>query len=233
MSLQTEDAFVACLKKHRQQFKSVLPFALQHGSCLILKLNGDDSRWLDIDYSNAEALYLLTQKMMREEKAEIAIGRYAEDRYFLYQQRDIFRSDLRSIHLGIDLTVAVSTPVFSPLPALIHSVSYRAENGDYGSVIILKHQLEDYIFYTLYGHLCKNCCRQWKRGEAVVAGQQIACVGSMDINGGWPPHLHFQIIKDLTGYTNDFPGVIDQAQAAEFLQRCPDPNLILNIAALG
>jgi murein DD-endopeptidase MepM/ murein hydrolase activator NlpD len=229
------DDFIACLKKHRQQFKSVLPPVLQHGPCLILNLNGEDSRWLHIDYKNAQALYQLTLKMMQDEGANIAIGKYAEDRRFLYRDRDAFQNDetLRSIHLGIDLTVPVATPIFSPLDAQVFTVNYRPENGDYGSMIILEHQLEEQHFYTLYGHLCQSCCPKWQKGERITAGQQIACIGAMDINGGWPPHLHFQIIRDLAGYTDDFPGIIDKMRAAEFLRRCPDPNLILNIAALG
>ena len=48
-------------------------------------------------------------------------------------------------------------------------------------------------------------------------------------NGGWPAHLHFQIIGDLMGFIGDFPGVAKQSEIEEWLERCPDPNLILGM----
>jgi len=43
-------------------------------------------------------------------------------------------------------------------------------------------------------------------GKAVARGERIGRIGDSDVNGGWPPHLHLQIIGDLLGMEGDFPG---------------------------
>ena len=46
------------------------------------------------------------------------------------------------------------------------------------------------------------------------AGDKIATLGAADVNGGWTPHLHLQIITDLLGLGTDFPGVARPSQRA-------------------
>ena len=48
-------------------------------------------------------------------------------------------------------------------------------------------------------------------------------------NGGWPPHLHFQIILDLLDLDADFPGVAFASQRAVWTSLSPDPNLLVGI----
>ena len=50
-------------------------------------------------------------------------------------------------------------------------------------------------------------------------------MGNRNENGGWVPHLHFQIIKDMMGKAGDFPGVTSEKLLAEFSKNCPDPNV--------
>ena len=52
-------------------------------------------------------------------------------------------------------------------------------------------------------------------------------------NGNWAPHLHFQIILDLIGFQNDFPGVAYHKQIRTWQSLCPDPNLLFKSANLG
>ncbi|MDX1629797.1 MAG: peptidase M23, partial [Fulvivirga sp.] len=63
--------------------------------------------------------------------------------------------------------------------------------------------------------------------------EQIADFGAYEVNVHWPPHLHFQIIKDMKGSFGDFPGVVTKAEREQYLKLCPDPNYILNIKKLG
>eukprot|EP00903_Cladosiphon_okamuranus_P000739 g737.t1 len=62
-------------------------------------------------------------------------------------------------------------------------------------------------------------------GQRVVAGEQIATVGPAPENGNWPPHLHFQIMLDMLGEQQDFPGVCYPEERATWLSLCPDPSL--------
>jgi 4-aminobutyrate aminotransferase-like enzyme len=63
----------------------------------------------------------------------------------------------------------------------------------------------------------------------IAEGEEIATFGAPDVNGGWTPHLHFQIIADLLGLATDFPGVGRVSQRAVWRSLSPDPNLIVGI----
>jgi len=61
-------------------------------------------------------------------------------------------------------------------------------------------------------------------------GAEIARVGDAQVNGNWPPHLHFELITDMMGLKGDFPGVCSLEERDKFLDICLDPNLILKIS---
>ena len=71
-----------------------------------------------------------------------------------------------------------------------------------------------------------------KEGAQVRRGDVIGFVGTSGDAQGTPPHLHFQIIRDLGGREGDYPGVCKPSEAAQWLAGSPDPNLLLRIAAL-
>src|SRR5208282_4356060 len=48
-------------------------------------------------------------------------------------------------------------------------------------------------------------------------------------NGGWSPHLHFQVVLDLLDRSTDFQGVAFSSQREIFKSLSPDPNLILGL----
>ena len=82
---------------------------------------------------------------------------------------------------------------------------------DYGPVIMLEHKPEEHItFYTLYGHLSRESLSGIKFGQRIKKGERLAAIGESDANGGWTPHLHFQVITDLLELGTDFPGVARQ-----------------------
>lgn len=60
-------------------------------------------------------------------------------------------------------------------------------------------------------------------------GEKFAEIGNEKENGNWPPYLHFQVISDMFGKEFDFPGVSSLKNKSEFLELCPNPNLILNL----
>src|SRR4029450_6360746 len=68
-----------------------------------------------------------------------------------------------------------------------------------------------------------------KVGQKIRKGEKFAKVGTAKVNGGWTPHLHFQVINDLLDLGCDFPGVALLSQRNVWLSLCPDPNLILGI----
>lgn len=172
------------------------------------------------------------QEFLKEKHAKVAYGGYLEQRK-LYDRSDYFQAahpdDTRNIHLGIDLWCEAGTEVIAPLDGKIHSFQENTNFGDYGPTIILIHEIEDFTFHTLYGHLSRISLEGLEVGKTVKAGDQIAILGQPFENGDYAPHLHFQIVIDMEGYKGDYPGVCSKNTLEFYKQNCPDPNLLLKI----
>lgn len=184
-----------------------------------------------INLRNSNALETYIQKQQLLYNAKIAFGGYGEKRN-LYQENSIFNnhnSDERNIHIGIDLWTLAGTAVICPLNGWIHSFKNNSNMGDYGPTIILKHQLDDAVFYTLYGHLSLESIKNLKTGMFFKKGQLLATLGNSKENGNYASHLHFQIIKKIADYDGDYPGVCSQNDLNIYLENCPNPNLLLKI----
>ena len=76
-------------------------------------------------------------------------------------------------------------------------------------------------FFTLYGHLSERSLEGLEAGREVGRGERVGWVGSLAVNGGWPPHLHFQVIVDLLGRAGDFPGVAAPSEREVWLSLVP------------
>ncbi|HUP91177.1 MAG TPA: peptidoglycan DD-metalloendopeptidase family protein [Solimonas sp.] len=209
---------------------SPFPFGLHERRCLRLDLSappGFDpaetprfAAWIDMQVQAAGAGY--------------AAGGYAEDRP-LYRMSPLFGAggpDARTLHLGIDLWLPAGTEVRAMLDGTIHSTADNATFGDYGPTVVLAHEIEGLSFHTLHGHLTRRSLAGLEAGQRVRAGQRIGWLGEPHENVGWPPHLHFQVIRDMDGRRGDYPGVCVPRERSEWLERCPEPNLLLRIAAL-
>ncbi len=162
--------------------------------------------------------------------ANIGVGRYDEPR--LIYTSPAFATDTyqRAIHLGIDLFARAGTPVCAPLAGTVHAFADNNAPQDYGPVIMLCHETDEgRTFYTLYGHLSRESLEGLSRGQAIAKGERLASIGTPLVNGGWPPHVHFQIITDLFDLDCDFPGVGRATEREVWRAISPDPNLILNI----
>jgi peptidoglycan LD-endopeptidase LytH len=160
----------------------------------------------------------------------IRAGGYGEDRS-LYTQ-PLFApegEEPRTVHLGVDIFAPAGADVFAPLDSRIHSWQINDKPGDYGPTIILEHTAGSEKFHTLYGHLSRESLKGLKRGDAFMAGECIASLGTKRENGGWPPHLHFQVILDIGMARGDYPGVCKRSESDRWLSVCPDPAPLLGL----
>ncbi|GGN14464.1 hypothetical protein GCM10010967_58520 [Dyadobacter beijingensis] len=160
------------------------------------------------------------------------IGGYGEDRV-IYRHRKHFTADSekpRSIHLGVDIWAEAGEPIHAPLNGRVHSFAFNDHYGDYGPTIILAHELAGTTFFTLYGHLSLPSLDGLYEGKDILAGEHFAAIGPYPENGDWPPHLHFQVIRDMGTRRGDFPGVCHADDWAYYRNLCPDPGLILRVA---
>jgi 4-aminobutyrate aminotransferase-like enzyme/Ser/Thr protein kinase RdoA (MazF antagonist) len=198
----------------------------------------------------------LTDRIFTEMKsagAVVGIGRYNEPRAIyassLYGSGNPIE-ERRTIHLGMDLEVTPGSAVRAPLDGVVHALANNTAAQDYGPVVILRHSLADgkpnsergaadaapqktkpsfSEFFTLYGHLATTSLKHLRVGQRMARGEKFAEVGDTHENGGWTPHLHFQIILDLLDHGTDFPGVGRASQRGVWTSLSPDPNLLLGI----
>ncbi len=174
--------------------------------------------------------------LRRETGATVVVGRYDEARalYTAAAFGDPAQPthERRTVHLGLDLFAPAGTPVCAPLAGIVEHCANNARPQDYGPLVVLRHEGPDGLpFHTLYGHLSLASLQGVAPGQHVAAGAVVATVGESDVNGGWTPHLHFQLITDLLGLECDFPGVARASERAVWRSLCPDPNLIVGVPA--
>lgn len=193
-------------------------------------LRSSNSIALDLSATNTElnaSIYGNTRAFCAYIEAtlggKIGCGGYLEHRV-IYESHENFATasaDFRNIHLGMDFWAEAGTPVFAPIAGLVHSFQVNPGSGNYGPTIILFHPEEN--MYSLYGHLASSDLDTLVVGAKVTAGQTLCHLGKPDENGGWPPHLHFQLIRDMQGFQGDYPGVCSQRDVKFYADNCPNP----------
>ena len=152
------------------------------------------------------------------------IGKYNEVRPNMYNTA-IF-GGIRNIHMGVDIGGPVGTPCMAFTDGEISHFGYNSEPGDYGHVIITKHNISGTTVWALYGQLDSTSVEDKSIGQTVNKGEVIAWFGARHENGGWEPHLHFQLSL-LEPETHDLPGVVAPEDRAQALLDYPDPRLVL------
>lgn len=152
------------------------------------------------------------------------IGRYDEKRKNMYET-ELFGGE-RNVHMGIDIWAPAGEPVYSFFEGNVVYMQDNDQPGDYGPTIVIKYNLGDSVLYGLYGHLSRESLQMVSFGETVQKGQKIAELGAEAVNGGWEPHLHFQLSVEDPGEA-DMPGVVSDEDREEALQTYPDPRLII------
>jgi murein DD-endopeptidase MepM/ murein hydrolase activator NlpD len=165
--------------------------------------------------------------------AAFGIGGYFEERK-IYQHSPLFgahqkETEARTIHLGVDIWGPAGTPVFTPLGGTVHSFAFNNQKGDYGATIVLQHQLDGFVFHTLYGHLSLADLTYLRPNNYISPGLCFGHFGPPSENGNWPPHLHFQVIIDMQMKLGDYPGVCAAPQKNYYQLNCPDANLVLGL----
>lgn len=185
-----------------------------------------------VDLASADDLEHFVKNTIATNKAKVAYGGYLEERGIYRRSAYFNQADPkteRNIHLGLDLWIEAGTPIYAPLPGTLHSFNNNTNFGDYGPTLVLEHRVEDCTFYTLYGHLSVGSLETKQIGQRLDRGQQMARLGTAEVNGSYPPHLHVQIIRDLQGNSGDYPGVSNRSNLSYYQNNCPDPNLLLNL----
>jgi len=160
----------------------------------------------------------------RRRGSQFGVGKYNEKRLGMYEH-ELFSGN-RNIHMGIDIAAPVGTEIYAFAAGRVYLFDYHPAQGDYGYTLVTEHEIESQRFYALFGHLSKQSIEQKVRGQGFDRGDVIAWVGNESENGGWNPHLHFQLSL-IAPETADLPGVVNEQNRARALEIYPDPRIIL------
>jgi murein DD-endopeptidase MepM/ murein hydrolase activator NlpD len=223
------------LQRYQTEFGQVLPVDLNASDVCRLDFTAANPILAQADLCDSAAFERVVQVMLTAQNARIGVGGYLENRIIYRRSPGLFGDPAvpsRSLHLGVDVWLSAGTPVLAPLAATVHSLADNDNFGDYGPTVILEHELEGTVFYTLYGHLGRRELVALREGQKLEKGTAFATVGPYPENGDWPPHLHFQVIADMQGRRGDFAGVALPAEREKWAALCPDPNLILQARVL-
>ena len=221
-------------------FNRVVPFDPAKDKLLLLDFTENNTELTDNILLDTASFSHYIHGKLEAAKAKYGIGGYAEHRT-IYRRSTLFNEtklmmpgqsmheEPRRFHLAIDIWGKLFTPVMAPLDGKVHSFAFNNRFSDYGATIILTHRLGNIAFYTLYGHLSLASIKNMREGMSIEKGDVFAEFGIPQENGNWPPHLHFQIIKDMQGMKGDYPGVCKFSDRETYLENCPDADLILRM----
>ena len=151
------------------------------------------------------------------------VGRYDEKRRGVYTT-ELFSG--RDVHVGVDLAAPVGEPVRAFADGTVHRFGYNAAPSDYGFTLVTQHEVNGRAVWALHGHLAARSVEGRFEGQPVARGEVIAWVGDRHENGGWNPHLHFQLSL-VRPEVPDLPGAVSDADRAHALTIYPDPRLVL------
>ena len=221
------------LKKYQSSFHSVVHFDPEKDKLLLLDFTAANKDITTDVLSSTQRFSEYINQKLESQKALFGISGYNEHRT-VYRISTVFdgampQEEPRRLHLGVDIWGAANTKVMAPLHATVHSFAFNDRFGDYGATIILRHHLEQYIFYSLYGHLSLNSITNLRKGTEIKKGAVFAEFGIPLENGEWPPHLHFQLINDIANREGDYPGVCKYSEKEKWLLNSPDPDIILQL----
>ena len=220
-------------------FHAVVPFDHRKERLVAMDFTQGNALLQHIDVSQTAVFSGYIDRQLQAARAKFGIGGYGELRT-LYSMSRLFdensgglpatTGEPRRFHLGVDIWGAQGTPVYVPLAGVVHGFAFNDHFGDYGATIILRHQINQIAFFTLYGHLSLADIGPLHEGQEVAQGSVFAHFGSPEENGHWPPHLHFQLVHQLGDQKGDYPGVCKYSEKEIYLDNCPDPDLILDLA---
>jgi murein DD-endopeptidase MepM/ murein hydrolase activator NlpD len=152
-----------------------------------------------------------------------SVGRYDEVRV-IYDQ-PLFAGG-RCVHMGIDLGAPVGTSVHAFADGRVLFAGALPAPGDYGHSVVTEHIVDGLPLFALHGHLSAASLRHSPPGRIFAAGEVLGWLGAPEENGGWPPHLHFQLCRERPD-SHDLPGAVTLAERAAARERYPDPRQVL------
>lgn len=201
----------------------VAPLDFSAGSALISSVPSENA---------PAALDARVRRVLAEHGSSIGVGGYDEARLIYHWPNEPVACEPRTIHVGLDLSLAAGAPLFAPLDGVVHGFENATGYHDYGPLIVLRHHTSHdppIPFYTFYGHLSLDSLEGLVIGQRVAKGEEFARIGSAPTNGHWWEHVHVQLITDMLDVPCNVDGAVRASQRRVWHSVFPDPNLLLGI----
>ncbi len=225
-----QSGILSILNENKHNFFPILGTKLKKDDYCVMDLSIYNTEFEVLDVESFGGLSAHVNETLVDNYSKVGVGGYDENRP-IYRSSSLYNQDSdedRCIHLAIDCWTEAGTKIFAPLNGVVHSFAFNNNTLDYGGTIILEHRMGGALFYTLYGHLSLKSLENLRKGQEIKKGDCFCRLGEPVENGGWPPHLHFQLITDMLGYEGDFPGVATKNQSAYYLNICPNPAIFFH-----
>ncbi len=123
-----------------------------------------------------------------------------------YKEPRTYNGQFYGYHWGIDVLSPEGTAVFAADEGIvvdsctISNLTEEFGGETYGNYIVTTKRYGTQDIFLLYGHLA-HLDHKFSEGQQIAKGEQLGVMGKAFTveNGGWPPHLHFQIAKGIEG----------------------------------
>lgn len=182
-----------------------------------------------MEFPEKPILLDLTKGPVKLRRGASAIGKYNEfrpDQYTGSQFQSKDQDHIRNIHLGIDLCAPENTSLYAPYDLKFFDRAYMSGEKDYGYCLLGRFEWEGPALYFILGHLNKASFDSVDFSKTYKRGKKVAELGAEHENGGWFPHVHFQL-SFLRPVNCDMPGVTSKNDLVKSLELYPDPRLVL------
>lgn len=160
-------------------------------------------------YDLSKLLRPLSDLVNPRNEEEITRKLYYSTKFF--GAYDVDAAEFTAVHPGVDLKLALGTPVGSVAGGRVATVE---EDSVLGLHVIVEHRLGGEVYYSIYGHFGTVAVRE---GETVRPGQTLGTVGMTGNTSG--PHLHLQIDRGQPGETDHRPYLPPSVPSPEVADR--------------
>ena len=225
--VRTRKSLSALIRSH-ERIAPLFPLEILRTPPLRFDFSKTNPAIQHVDMNVVGDLKKVVESELRKAKRSWGFGGWGEDRFF-YKSSDLFKDGdgYRTVHLGIDIWLPPGTPLYAPIPGRVHSFQNNQNFLDYGPTVITEHIIQDTPFYILYGHLSTESLSRLSEGKILESGDRVAKIGTEQENGSWPSHVHLELITDIQDKKGDFVGTAKPSQKKEYLDLCPDPEVLL------
>lgn len=183
-------------------FKKIMPEIEGQGA--ILDLSNESEIFKFFKSYSLQEFEEYFNSLRQKSNTNFLIGKYGEDRKKLFENFGIerFTKNGKTLHAGIDIFMPASSKVILPEDAMLIESKKDSEIGGYGHYLIY----ECNKAFLLFGHIEPQV--NLTVGEMNIKGEIIAKLANIENNGGYLPHLHFQVLKkdifiNTDGYVNN------------------------------